>query len=141
MQTLLAGAGRRSRRSQPRELFPTRFDYRLAVVDHLLATTSAGSFGLGIVTVSHKAHTGSQRQSSLSSQIMRLPSPATPDAPKHPLPAMTTFELRDYRRQLESAIEFFDRQDPVPPARDRLQAKLDEILAEQDQRASIAASR
>ena len=58
--------------------------------------------------------------------------------PKHPLPAMTTFELRDYRRQLENAIAYFDRQDPVPPARDRLQAKLKEILAEQDQRASIA---
>jgi hypothetical protein len=37
--------------------------------------------------------------------------------PKHPLPAMTTFELRDYRRQLENAIAYFDRQDPVPPAR------------------------
>ena len=33
--------------------------------------------------------------------------------PKHPLHAMTTYELRDYRRQLESAIAFFDRQDPV----------------------------
>jgi hypothetical protein len=54
---------------------------------------------------------------------------------------MTTFELRDYRRQLESAIAYFDQQDPVPPARDRLQAKLDEILAEQDQRASIAGHR
>ena len=61
--------------------------------------------------------------------------------PKHPLPAMTTFELRDYRRQLESAIAYFDQQDPVPPARDRLQAKLDEILAEQDQRARIAGRR
>lgn len=61
--------------------------------------------------------------------------------PAHPVHALTTFELRDYRRQLESAIAYFDRQDPVPPARDRLQAKLDEILAEQDQRAGIAGHR
>jgi hypothetical protein len=67
-----------------------------------------------------------------------LTDPMTVEQPKHPLPAMTTFELRDYRRQLESAIAFFDRQDPVPPARDRLQAKLDEVLAEQDERARLA---
>jgi hypothetical protein len=52
---------------------------------------------------------------------------------------MTTFELREYRRQLERAIAFFDRQDPVPPARARLQAKLDAVLAEQDDRARMAA--
>jgi hypothetical protein len=40
--------------------------------------------------------------------------PETVDQPKHSLPEMTTFELRDYRRQLESAIAFFGRQDPVP---------------------------
>jgi len=60
------------------------------------------------------------------------------DQPKHQLHALTTYELRDYRRQLESAIGFFDRQDPVPPARDRLQAKLDAVTAEQDERARIA---
>ena len=64
--------------------------------------------------------------------------PETVDQPKHPLHAMTTFELRDYRRQLESAIAFFDRQDPVPPARHRLQAKLDAVTAEQDDRARLA---
>jgi hypothetical protein len=60
------------------------------------------------------------------------------DQPKHPLHALTTFELRDYRRQLESAVAFFDRQDPVPPARYRLQARLDEVLAEQESRARLA---
>ncbi|HEV2370746.1 MAG TPA: hypothetical protein VGS19_01140 [Streptosporangiaceae bacterium] len=73
-----------------------------------------------------------------------LPMPADAPAvtpPPHPVHALTTFELKDYRRQLERAIAFFDRQDPVPPARDRLQATLDEILAEQDQRAKIASSR
>ena len=61
--------------------------------------------------------------------------------PRHPLSAMTTFELRDYRRQLESAITFFDNQDPVPPARDRLQAKLDTVVAEQESRARLADAR
>ena len=60
------------------------------------------------------------------------------DQPKHRLPALTTYELRDYRRQLESAIALFDRQDPVPPARDRLQAKLDAVTVEQDDRARLA---
>ena len=64
--------------------------------------------------------------------------PVTVQQPEHPLHALTTFELRDYRRQLESAIAFFDRQDPVPPARDRLQAKLDDVLAEQDERERLA---
>ena len=60
------------------------------------------------------------------------------DTPKHPLSEMTTYELRDYRRQLESAIAFFDRQDPVPPARRRLQARLAAVLAEQDDRKKLA---
>jgi hypothetical protein len=61
----------------------------------------------------------------------------TVDRPLHPLHQLTTFELRDYRKQLERALAFFDRQDPVPPARDRLQARLDEVIAEQDQRARV----
>ena len=64
--------------------------------------------------------------------------PATAEPPKHPLHHLTTFELRDYRRQLESAIAFFDNKDPVPPARNRLQARLDEVLAEQADRARLA---
>jgi hypothetical protein len=64
----------------------------------------------------------------------------TPDVerPKHPMHALTTFELRDYRRQLEAAIAFFDQQDPVPPARAALQAALDEVIAEQDDRKKLA---
>jgi hypothetical protein len=64
--------------------------------------------------------------------------PGAVEPPKHPLHALATFELKEYRRQLESAIAFFDQQDPVPPARRRLQAKLDEVLAEQDDRARLA---
>lgn len=64
--------------------------------------------------------------------------PPAVQAPKHPLHAFTTYELRDYRRELERAITFFDRQDPVPPAQGGLQARLDEVLAEQDERARLA---
>ena len=58
--------------------------------------------------------------------------------PKHPLPAMTTYELRDYRRDLELAIAFFDLQTPVPRDRDRLQATLDDVIAEQGDRKRLA---
>ncbi len=60
------------------------------------------------------------------------------EQPKHPLGALTTYELRDYRRQLEHAIAFFAQQDPVPAARDELQAKLDAVTAEQDSRSRLA---
>jgi hypothetical protein len=70
-----------------------------------------------------------------------MPAETAPAEPKHPLHAMTTYELKDYRRQLESAIAFFDRQDPAPPARDRLQASLDAVLAEQEDRVRIAHAR
>jgi hypothetical protein len=58
--------------------------------------------------------------------------------PKHPLWALTTYELRDYRRQLERAIAFFAARDPVPAARDELQAKLDAVTDEQDSRSRLA---
>jgi hypothetical protein len=64
-----------------------------------------------------------------------------PGQPEHPLGQLTTSELRDHRRDLESALAFFGRQDPVPPARDRLQARLHDVLAEQDERARIARAR
>ena len=70
-----------------------------------------------------------------------MPAESAPAEPKHPLHAMTTYELRDYRRQLESAIAFFGKADPVPPARDRLQASLDAVLAEQEDRAGLADAR
>jgi hypothetical protein len=60
------------------------------------------------------------------------------ERPKHPMHALTTFELRDYRRQLEAAIAFFDQQDPVLPARADLQAALDGVVAEQDDRKKLA---
>ncbi len=65
--------------------------------------------------------------------------PATVQQPTHPLYALTTYELAGYRRQLESALACFDRTDPVPPARDDLRARLDAVIAEQDDRARLAA--
>ena len=62
----------------------------------------------------------------------------TVNPPKHPLHAMTTYELRDYRRELERAIAFFDRQASVPPARAELRTRLDDVVAEQDERARLA---
>lgn len=67
------------------------------------------------------------------------PESGTVERPLHPLAQMTTYELREYARQLSSAIAFFDKRDPVPPARDRLQAKLDAVLTERAERAKITA--
>jgi len=57
------------------------------------------------------------------------PAPVRP--PGHPLPALTTFELGDYRRRLEHALA------AVPehaPARELLQNQLADVLAEQQSR-------
>ena len=59
------------------------------------------------------------------------------DTPKHPLHAVTTYELAYYRRRLENAIAFLDKQDPIPPIRADLQAALDKVIGEQDDRARI----
>jgi hypothetical protein len=69
-----------------------------------------------------------------------MPTEPTPaiDRPKHPIHALTTFELRDYRRQLEHAIAYFDKQDPVPAVRAHLQTQLDQVIAEQDDRTRLA---
>jgi hypothetical protein len=56
------------------------------------------------------------------------------DKPKHPLSALTTYELRDYRRQLENAIAFFDQQAPVPAVPGDLQDAFDAVIAEQESR-------
>jgi hypothetical protein len=61
--------------------------------------------------------------------------PATVDQPAHPMHALTTYELRDYRRQLEHAIKGIA---PDAPAQTTLSARLDEVLAEQAEREKIA---
>jgi hypothetical protein len=86
-------------------------------------------------------HAGPSKTPDAPEGIDTVPAePETVEQPKHPTAQMTTFELREYRRQLEGAIAWFDRRAPVPPARNRLQARLDDVIAEQDERARIAAS-
>jgi hypothetical protein len=65
--------------------------------------------------------------------------PGTVRQPKHPLHALTTSELSQHRRQLESAIAYCDGMDPVPQARGDLRARLDDVIAEQDDRTRLAA--
>jgi hypothetical protein len=65
--------------------------------------------------------------------------PATVPKPKHPLYALTTSELSGLRRRLESAIAYCDKRDPVSQARGDLQARLDDVIAEQDDRIRLAA--
>ena len=60
------------------------------------------------------------------------------EKPKHKLSELTTYELRDYRRELERAIAFSGQQDPVPPARADMHARLAGVIAEQDDRTRIA---
>lgn len=61
-----------------------------------------------------------------------------PAPPPHALPALATFELRDYRRALEHAIARLGQPGPVSPARSGLQARLDAVIAEQDSRTRLA---
>lgn len=58
--------------------------------------------------------------------------------PMHPLPALTTYELTYYRRRLENAIAYLGKQDPVPAIRADMQAALDGVIAEQDDRKKLA---
>jgi hypothetical protein len=62
-----------------------------------------------------------------------------PPAPPHPVSALTTSELAYYRRRLENALAYFDKQDPVPAARAEVQAALAAVRAERDDRARLAA--
>jgi hypothetical protein len=61
--------------------------------------------------------------------------PAAVDQPKHPIHALTTYELKDYRRELERAIKGISADAPV---QDDLKRRLDEVVAEQEQRQRAA---
>ena len=61
--------------------------------------------------------------------------PVTVQPPAHPIHALTTYELSRYRRELEHALKELREHAPV---RELLQAKLAEVLAEQDSRTRIA---
>lgn len=43
---------------------------------------------------------------------------------------LTLVELRAREKEAEGAIAFFDRQDPVPPARADMRATLEDVRAE-----------
>jgi hypothetical protein len=62
--------------------------------------------------------------------------PGTVAVPRHPVHALTTFELRDYRRHLEHAIRGIAADAPVQAD---LRRKLDMVIAEQEDRARMAA--
>lgn len=56
------------------------------------------------------------------------------DKPSHPVHALTTYELRRYRRALEHSLKTI----PVGvPVRELLQARLSEVLAEEECRAQL----
>ena len=61
--------------------------------------------------------------------------PVTVQPPKHPMHALTTYELARYRRELEHALKALPEHAAV---RDLLQGKLAEVLAEQHSRTKIA---
>jgi hypothetical protein len=60
--------------------------------------------------------------------------------PKYPLGKLTTYELRGYRRQLERAIRFYEKNHPDAPVLADLRSKLTEVTDEQKDRADIAAA-
>jgi hypothetical protein len=55
---------------------------------------------------------------------------------KHPLSALTTYELTEYRGKLECAVK---EASADTQTRAGLRLRLDEVLAEQDDRARLAA--
>ncbi len=61
--------------------------------------------------------------------------PAAAEEPKQPLHALTTYELRDRRRDLERAITGIA---PDAPVQADLRRKLDAVLAEQENRERLA---
>ncbi len=62
----------------------------------------------------------------------------TVEKPEHPLCALTTYELRDYRRQLERAVGYYIKNHPAAPVLADLRRTLGDVLAEQEDRARAA---
>jgi hypothetical protein len=59
------------------------------------------------------------------------------EQPKHPVHQLTTAELTRYGRELENAIQGIPETAPIQPT---LHRKLDAVIAEQADRARIAAN-
>jgi hypothetical protein len=64
--------------------------------------------------------------------------PVAVEKPEHPLYALTTYELRDYRRRLERAVGYYIQNHPEAPVLTDLRRVLGDVLAEQDDRARAA---
>jgi hypothetical protein len=64
------------------------------------------------------------------------PDPPAVEPPRHPLPALTTYELSRYRRDLEHALKGLPT---TAPARQQAQQQLAEVMAEQDSRTTTPA--
>jgi hypothetical protein len=64
------------------------------------------------------------------------PAPAV-GQPGHPLHALTTYELRDYRRELERAIAYYNKHHRTAPVLADLHGKLREVISEQEDRARV----
>jgi hypothetical protein len=60
--------------------------------------------------------------------------PVRTDNPKHPVYALTTYELRRYRRAIEHSLNGIPADAPV---RERLYARLAEVVAEEECRAQL----
>lgn len=67
-------------------------------------------------------------------ETSNLQGPATIPARQHPVYALTTSELDSYRTALERALWQIAPGTPVP---ERLRTELDDVIAEQEQRARI----
>jgi hypothetical protein len=61
--------------------------------------------------------------------------PLTVAQPKYPLHALTTYELRDYRRELEHSLKLVPEH---TAALGQIKERLAEVLAEQESRMAIA---
>lgn len=69
---------------------------------------------------------------------MTARTPPAVEKPEHKIAELTTYELRDYRRALEEAIAFVGEQETDGTMQAGLQARLTEVIEEQDERARIA---
>jgi hypothetical protein len=65
--------------------------------------------------------------------------PVAVEKPEHPLYALTTYELRNYRRHLEQAVGYYVTHHPDAPVLADLRRALGDVLAEQEDRARAAA--
>ena len=63
------------------------------------------------------------------------PEPAAVKPPRHPLYALTTYELKDRRRELERAIKGIAADAPIQAD---VRRALDAVIAEQEDRARSA---